>query len=83
MPLSLQDQLDLAIRSLTMADIDTLTKVMTDPASITPAENQTAAQKLGIKNKFLAAITNSAMDPTVWMAFMMSRRFPSLHWLTG
>jgi len=23
------------------------------------------------------------MDPTVWMAFMMSRRFPSLHWLTG
>ena len=83
MPLSAQEQLDLAIRSLTTGDIDLTSKLLTDPASVTIDEQRTVAQRLGIKNGFLAAAVNSASDPTVWLAFFMSRRFPTLSWLKG
>ena len=83
MPLSLQDQLSLALSSVTRGDVDLLSKVLTDPATVTPEDQKTAAQRLGIKNGFLAAAVNSAADPTVWAAFLMSRHFPTLSWLTG
>lgn len=83
MPLSLQDQLDIGLRGLTTGDIDLLSKTLTDPASITPEEQRTTAQRLGIKGGLLSAFVNTVADPTVWMAYLMSKRFPTLSWLTG
>lgn len=83
MALSITDQADLAIRSLTFGDIDLFSRVLTDPATVSPEDQRTAAQRLGFKGRFLESVVNVAADPTVWVAFLMSKRFPTLSWLTG
>lgn len=83
MPLSLKDQYDVAVSSLASGDIDALAKVLTDPESITAAENRTAAEKLGLKGGFLAAAVNTAADPMVWVAAFLSRKFPTRAWIQG
>lgn len=83
MSLSLSQQADLAIQGITFGDIDLLSRLLTSPNSVTIEDQKTAAQRLGFKDRFLSAITNVAADPTVWLAFAMSRRFPSNAWLEG
>lgn len=77
------EQLDLAIRSIGVGDIDLLSKVLTDPMAITPAEMRTTAQKLGFKDRFLQALVDIGTDPVVWVGYLMSKRFPTLSWLKG
>jgi hypothetical protein len=81
--MTLEEQFHLAMRNLTQADIDRFSKVLTDPAAITPEENRTTAEKLGIKRGLLAAAVNTFSDPTVWLALWMSKRFPTTSWLRG
>ncbi len=69
--------------ALTAGDIATLQKVLTDPESITVEESRTAAERLGIKNGFLAAAVNTAADPMVWVAAFLSRKFPTRSWIQG
>ena len=83
MPLSLSEQLDLGIKSITYGDIDLFSTMLTDPQSVTLDEQKTVAQKLGVKGGLLSAFVNVVGDPTVWLAYMMSRRFPTQAWLTG
>lgn len=83
MPLSLRDQYDAAISSLTTGDLNALAKVLTDPDSITLEENRTVAEKLGLKGGFLAAAVNTAADPLVWVAAFLSRKFPTRAWIQG
>jgi hypothetical protein len=82
-PLSLEDQLNTAISSITSGELDTFSKVLTDPSAVTPEEQRSVAQRLGIKGGLLSAAVNTFADPTLWLAFWMSRRFPSLAWLKG
>jgi hypothetical protein len=81
--LSLQLQFQTAMRALSRGDIDLLEKVLTEPNSITPEENKTAAESLGLKRGFLATVVNVATDPTVWIAALMSRAFPTMNWIRG
>lgn len=83
MALSMQQQLDLAMQALTTADVDLCAKLLTDPDSITIDEQRTVAEKMGLKGGFLAAAVNTFSDPVVWVAALMSRRFPTLSWLRG
>lgn len=80
---TLQEQYEAAIGALSAGDIDALTKILTNPQATTPAENRTVAERLGFKGGFLNAIVDIAADPTVWVATLMSRRFPTRAWLTG
>lgn len=83
MPLSLTEQLDLGIKSITYGDVDLLSRLMTDPGLVSLDEQRTAAEKLGVKKGLLSAFVNMAADPTVWLAALMSRRFPTESWLKG
>lgn len=69
--------------ALTHGDISLLSKVLTEPDSITIDEHRTAAEKLGLHGGFLAAAVNTAMDPSVWIATLLSRKFPTLSWIKG
>lgn len=80
---SLNDQADLAIRAITFGDVDLLSRLLSDPGSVSVADQRTAAERLGVKGGMLSAVTNLAADPTVWLAFLMSKRFPTKAWLTG
>lgn len=83
MALSMQQQLDLAMQALTTADVDLASKLLTDPDTVTIDEQRTVAEKMGLKGGFLAAAVNTFSDPVVWVAALMSRRFPTLSWLRG
>ncbi len=83
MPLSFQEQLDLGVQSITRGDMDTFSRLLTDPDTITPADQQSVAEKLGIQGGLLKAFVNTAADPVVWLAFWMQKRFPTLAWLRG
>jgi len=83
MALSMQQQFDLASQAITRGDVDLISKLLTDPNSVTIDEQRTAAERLGLKGGFLAAAVNTFSDPVVWFAFLMSRRFPTLSWLRG
>lgn len=80
---SLADQLDIAMHGVTFGDMELMNRVLQYPDTISPVENQTAAERLGVKGGFLSAITNLAVDPTVWVATLLSRKFPTKHFLTG
>ncbi|MFM9966692.1 MAG: hypothetical protein ACKV2Q_36430 [Planctomycetaceae bacterium] len=83
MPLGLQDQFNLAMQSVTTGDIDTFERLLTNPDAVTIADQRTVAEKLGIKKGLLSAFVNVGSDPTVWLAYWMSRRFPTSAWLRG
>lgn len=83
MPLSFQQQLDLGISSISRGDIDLFSTMLVDPMSVTPDEQRSVAERLGIKKGLLSAFVDTIADPTVWVAYMMSRRFPTQAWLSG
>lgn len=83
MPLTLEQQADVAIRSLAHGDIDLLTSMMTDPNTVSVDEQRTVAESLGFKRGFLSAAINTVADPVVWMSWYMSRLFPFQGWLRG
>ena len=66
-----------------MGDMDLMSKLLTDPDTLLPEEQRTVAQRLGIKKGFLSAAVNTFADPVVLIAFMLSKRFPTLNWLKG
>lgn len=83
MPLSFVEQFDLASQSWTRGDFDLLSKMLTDPDTVSYEDQRTTAERLGIKGGFLQAITNIVYDPTVWIAMMLSRKFPTSQYLRG
>lgn len=83
MALTFEQQFQTAMNALTTQDVDLLTSMMIDPGTVTLDEQRTAAQKLGIKGGMLAAMVNTFSDPTVWLAYIMSRRFPTRNWIQG
>ncbi len=83
MPLTVQEQYDAAIGALSEGDVDLLAKIFTDPAAVTIDEQRTVAQRLGLKKGFLSAAVNTATDPLVWVATLLSRKFPTSAWLRG
>ncbi len=83
MALSLTEQFDVATSSWMPGDFDTLSKVLTSPDSITIDEQRTIAEKMGFKGGFLSAITDIVADPTIWAAFLLSRRFPTSQYIKG
>ena len=83
MPQSLSEQLETAISGWTSGDFDLWAKVLVSPDSVTYAEQRTIAEKLGIKGDWLEAITNFALDPTVWIAGFLARRFPTSQYIKG
>lgn len=83
MSLTLEQQYQVAMSAVQRRDVDLLSRLLTDPDTISPAENQTMAEQLGLKRGFLAAAVNVFSDPTVWMAALMSRVFPTQAWLRG
>lgn len=76
MALSMSEQYETAMNSVSSGDIDTLAKVFTHPDSVTPDEMRTVAQKMGIKKGFLSAAVDTFSDPLVLMSFLMSAKFP-------
>jgi hypothetical protein len=80
---SLQDQYQSIMNALTEGDIDRAEKLLVDPASATPQELRTFAERLGMHGGFLHAAVNVVTDPTVLVAFLMSKRFPTRSWLDG
>ena len=83
MPLSVEEQVNVAIRSLAQGDMDSLTAMLTDPGTVTLDEQRTVAEKLGFKGGFLAAAVNTFSDPVVWISYYMSRLFPFQGWHRG
>ena len=83
MALGLLDQLDVASSAWADDDFSVLSKMLTSPDSVTFAEQRTIAEKLGYKGSFLQAIVNIVADPTIWVAMMLSRKFPTSQYLRG
>lgn len=81
--LDISKQFELAMLAIGRGDIDSLEKILTNPAAVTPDELRTTAQRLGFKDRFLSTITDVVTDPVVWASFLMSKRFPTLAWLKG
>jgi hypothetical protein len=80
---ALLDQYETAINSLTTGDLDLLSKVLTNPDAVTTPEQRSVAEKLGMKGGFAKAAVNIVTDPTVWVALLLSRRFPTSQYLKG
>ena len=83
MPLTLQEQLDVATTSLVSGDFDLMAKMFLDPDTVSFAEQRSTAEKLGMKRGFLSAAVNIVSDPTVWIALLLSRHFPTSSFLKG
>lgn len=83
MPLTLEEQFQVATSAIGRGDIDLMEKLLLDPDTITIKDQRTVAQSLGLKGGFLTAAVNLVSDPTVWMAFLMSRTFPVAAWVKG
>lgn len=83
MALTIKQQYDIGAGAITTGDIDLLSRLLTDPSTITIKQQRTVAEKLGFKNGFLKAAVNTAADPLVWIAAFMSRKFPTQAWLKG
>lgn len=83
MPLSLEDQLNVAMGNIATGDIDRLSTLLTDPRTVTPAEQQSIAERLGFHGGILKFIVNTALDPTVWVAAFLSRRFSPKQYVSG
>lgn len=83
MALTLEQRFDAAVSAIEQGDVDLLAKTLTDPQSITALEQRTVAERLGVKGGMLSAFVNIVADPTVWIAYLMSRKFPTSAWLRG
>ncbi len=83
MPLTFEQRFDVATNAIRQGDIDLLSKTLTDPQTITTEDQRSVAQSLGVKGGMLSAFVNIVSDPTVWIAFLMSRKFPTSAWLRG
>lgn len=83
MSLSLIEQFDVGSQAWTRGDFDLLSKMLTDPDTVSFEDQRTAAERMGIKGGFLQAITNIVYDPTIWIAMMLSRHFPTSQYLRG
>lgn len=81
--LSMSGQFRVGIEAIKMGDIDLLSKVLTDPDTITTAEQRTAAEQMGLPRGLTNAFVDIITDPTVWIAMLMSRAFPTGAWLRG
>ncbi len=81
--MSLFDQYEQAINSVTTGDLDLLSKVLTNPDAVTTPEQRSVAEKLGLKGGFAKAAVNIVTDPTIWIALLLSRRFPTAQYLKG
>ena len=83
MPISIEDQYNAALSSLVVGDFDVIEKALTNPNALTVDEHRSVAEKLGMHGGFLNAAVNIVSDPTVWIALMLSRKFPTHAFLTG
>lgn len=83
MSLDLQQRYNAAINAVSEGDMNLLSRILTDPSTVTIDEQRSAAQQLGIKGGFLAAAVNTFSDPVVWASFLLSKRFPTRSWLQG
>jgi len=80
---TLEQQFHDSMAAIGTADVDLLSKVLTDPAAVTVEEQSSAADKLGLKNPFARFVVNTVTDPVVWIAMLMDKRFPPITWLRG
>ncbi|KKM73889.1 hypothetical protein LCGC14_1405980, partial [marine sediment metagenome] len=83
MALTLQEQFRVGTNAITSGDMELLQKILLDPDTVTRKEQRTAAQKLGVKGGLLTTFVDLISDPTVWIAALMSRTFPTAAWLRG
>ncbi len=83
MPLSMEEQMQVAMRSVTEGDVDLLSTMLADPNTVSIDEQRTVAQRLGIKRGLLSAMVNTFSDPVVWVTYLMSRAFPTAAYLKG
>lgn len=81
--LDIFDQLHVLRNSISRGDIDLLSRALADPSILSPADNQTLAESLGVSNGFLSWAVNVAGDPTVWIAGLLARRVPLGAWWRG
>lgn len=71
------------MNALQSGDLDLLSAALTDPDTITPDEQRSMADKLGLKNAFARAAVDTFSDPIVWISMLLSSRFPTRAWLQG
>lgn len=83
MPLTAEDQYNAAMTALTRGDVDLLERMLTDPATVTPDETRTVAERMGMHNGLAKFFVNTVTDPTVMLSFLMSKRFPTRAWIDG
>ncbi len=83
MALSFQDQLNVGIASITSGDMDLLSTMLLEPNSVTLDEMRTTSDKLGVTGSFQRWFVDTVTDPTVLVAWLLSRRYPTSSWLTG
>lgn len=81
--LSYEDHYNAAMSALTTGDVDMLSRMLTDPATITPDETRTVAERMGMHNGLSKFLVNTVTDPTVIISFLLSKRFPTRAWLDG
>lgn len=77
------DQYTDSINAIEAGGLDALSRVFTDPSSITPNEQRSMADKLGLKNAFLRTAVDVFSDPLVWVSMLLSHKFPTRSWLQG
>jgi hypothetical protein len=83
MSLSLADQFNVAVNGWQQGDFDLMSQVFMDPDTITPDDTKEVAQMWGLKQGFLAGAVNLVTDPTVLVAFLLARKFPTAQYLKG
>lgn len=83
MPLTLLDQLDVARSSWTTGEIDTLSRLLTEPDAVSFQDQKSTAAKLGLHGGFLSAAVNVVTDPMIWIAMLLSRRGPTSSFVRG
>lgn len=83
MALPLADQFTVAVNGWQQGDFDLMSRVFTDPDTITPDELQTFSQQMGMSRGLLSGAMNLVTDPTVLVAFFLQRRFPTSQYLKG
>lgn len=84
MGLSIQDQYDLIVnQSFTQGDFDLGAKVLLSPDAVTYGESRSFGEKLGVKGGFLEAAANLVTDPTLLVALLLSRAYPTAQYLKG
>lgn len=81
--MSLSAIYDASLSGWQTGDLDLIGRALTDPETLTVEDTRTFAEKLGLKNALLKAAVNVVADPTVIVAFLLSRKFPTAQYLKG